>query len=116
MKYFIAGYGLKCWECTGSENDCSKDTLADHKDEKLKTCDDSMNTCMRTSAEADGETGVVSLCNTKEICDVAKKACEDSGECEVGCCTTDECNASSALSSSVILLAACSVFGLGLLK
>ena len=71
---------------------------------------------MRTWAEADGKTGVSSTCTTKAACELAEEVCDKSGECEVGCCDTDECNASSALSFSVILLAGCSVFSLGLLK
>lgn len=112
----MVGYGLKCWECNGSEDDCSKEKLADHKDERLKTCGDDNDSCMKSKAEVDGNTAVVSSCSTKEACKLAQEVCEKSGECEVGCCDSDECNASSALSFSVILMAACSAFGLALLK
>lgn len=75
---------------------------------------------MRTWGKKDDETTVGNMCTTKESCDKTKKVCDDAdgddGECAVGCCDTDECNASSAVSFSVILMTACSVFGLALMK
>ena len=71
---------------------------------------------MKTATEVDGTIGVISQCSTKTTCETAKELCEKSDECEVGCCDSDECNASSSLFVSVILMAACSVFGLALLE
>lgn len=118
IKHFIVGYGLKCYECTGTDETCSKDKLEGDKDTYLKTCADSMDKCMRVWSEKDDKTGVWNSCANEDMCDTNEKSCDESdeGKCAVGCCDSDECNASSRLSFSVILMAACSVFGLALLK
>lgn len=117
-KRFIVGYGLKCYVCGPSEDDCEKDKLEGDKDKYLKECTGGLDRCMRIWGKNDDKTSVANSCTNESGCKLAKEACEnpDEGECKAACCEDDECNASSTVSFSVILMAACSVVGLALLK
>ena len=115
---FSSAYGLKCYDCTGTQDDCAKDKLEADKEKKLITSPAISDTCMRTWAKKDGNTVVTNSCVSKSVCDTSKKACDDNseGDCAVGCCQTDECNASSSVSFSAFVIAVCSAVGLALLK
>lgn len=83
----------------------------------LTNCDASMNRCMRIWREKGGEKEVENKCTNEHTCDGEKEACQDSsGKCKLSCCDQSGCNASSAFSSNVFVMTACSVLGLGLLK
>ena len=74
---------------------------------------------MRLWAKKDDETKVAETCTTKALCDAAKKACDDNtddGDCAVGCCDSDYCNAGWSASFGVFLMTVCSVLSLALLK
>ena len=74
----------------------------------LKTC--TLDTCMRRHGTGLDIHSVTASCTSKDLCEKAKKACEESGEdCGVLCCTTDRCNAGSYHSTSVYLLIICSL-------
>lgn len=111
-------YSLKCYVCEGTEDDCSKKKLEADKDSKSIECPSEMNECMRVWAKKDGKTRVENSCINSFGCDLAKKACDDvkDGECAVGCCDSDYCNAGSSVSVSVILMTVSSALGLALLK
>lgn len=122
-KPFIVGYGLKCYSCGGKEDDCTKDKLEGDKDKKSMTCPDGMDRCVRSwmKKKDDDDAMVANSCSSETLCKEAEEVCkkaedDDEGECAIGCCEGDYCNASSTVSFSVILLAACSMFGLALLK
>ncbi|KAL9985430.1 hypothetical protein ACROYT_G007839 [Oculina patagonica] len=118
MAVIATGYSLKCYSCIPKEEgDCETDKL--DKDKDTMTCPDGMDKCMRTwGKDKDGKEMVANSCSNQATCDTAEEACKEpeEGECKVGCCDSDECNASSTVSFSVILMAACSVFGLALMK
>ncbi|KAL9971783.1 hypothetical protein ACROYT_G017990 [Oculina patagonica] len=122
---------MKCFSCTGTEDECAKDKLEVDKAKYVVTCPSSSDRCMKTWAKKDDETHVVNSCASKAVCDATKKkACDDykGGESAVSCCDTDECNAGSAglptvaikctndastsVSFSVFLMAVSSVLGL----
>ncbi|PFX20614.1 uncharacterized protein LOC111336682 [Stylophora pistillata] len=111
-------HSLKCYVCLGTEDDCSKKKLEANKDSKSKDCPPGMNECMRVWAKKDGNTAVANSCSNSLGCDAAKKVCDDlkDGECVVGCCDSDYCNAGSSVSVSVILMTVSSALGLALLK
>ena len=74
--------------------------------------------CSRTWSKVKDVTAVVQSCATEASCDLLKKQCDDAkdGDCAVGCCDTDLCNAGSIVSFSVSLMTVCSALGLALLK
>ena len=114
---FILVYGLKCYDCIGSDKTCSKDALkADNS--KEKTCTIGMDKCIRIWSKKDGDTGVINSCSNEALCKSFKDKCDESteGDCAVGCCDTDLCNAGSPVSFSMILMTVCSALGLALVK
>ena len=96
----ILADGLKCYVCTGTEEECAMDKLEADKAKYLKTCPSSNDRCIRIWSKKDGTTEVTSFCASNAICDATKKTCDDvdvkDGQCVVSCCATDECNAGSA--------------------
>ncbi|KAL9953716.1 hypothetical protein ACROYT_G041172 [Oculina patagonica] len=111
-------YGLKCYTCIGTDDSCSKGEL--EKDSSRETtCPSGWNICTRTWAkDDDGNTAVVQSCGTDATCKLLKDKCDEVavGECAIGCCDTDLCNAGSSVSFSVFLMTICSILGLALLK
>ncbi|XP_022778233.1 uncharacterized protein LOC111319754 [Stylophora pistillata] len=107
-------HSLKCYVCEGTEDDCSKKKLEANKDSNSQDCPSGMNECMRVWAKKDGKTAVANSCSNSLGCDAAKKVCDDAkdGECAVGCCDSDYCNAGSSVSVSVILMTVSSALGL----
>ena len=61
-------------------------------------------------------------CAAKSTCDLDKSFCDQDSkdildyQCEVSCCSEDECNTSSYFTANIILLTVSSVLGLALLK
>ena len=108
---------LKCYECTGSEDDCAKSTLQSNQDKYLKTCPLGADKCFRTFLEKDGTTLVNHDCTNQLGCDLAQTVCDNAEgvTCKVGCCDEDACNVGSHVSFNVILLSVCSALGLTLL-
>ncbi|XP_078377340.1 uncharacterized protein LOC144660559 isoform X3 [Oculina patagonica] len=108
-------YGLKCYTCIGTEDACAKDKLDSSKE---TSCPSGMDKCMRTWAKKDDATAVVNSCSNDASCKAAQDVCDKSsdGECAVGCCDTDLCNAGSHISFSVFLMTVCAALGLALLK
>ena len=115
---FHLAYGIKCYQCIGTEEACAKDKLEADKKNKVVTCGPLLDRCMRTWVKKDDVARVVNSCSQKILCEAAEKLCDDSseGDCAVGCCETDECNAGSSVSFSVFMITVCSVLGLALLK
>lgn len=114
--------GLKCYECLGNEDTCSKSTLEKNKDTKLFDCgSSSTKRCSRLWKKTDTNTTVFSECSNVEDCEAVKRGCDDfkdkfdNYDCAIGCCDTDACNAGSAVSTSVFLLIVSSVVGLALM-
>ncbi|KAL9985367.1 hypothetical protein ACROYT_G007761 [Oculina patagonica] len=110
-------YSLKCYSCLefgkpSEENTvCSKSKMETNEAKYVKTC--ALDTCIRRHGTGLDIHSVTASCTSKDLCEAAKKACEESGEdCGVACCTTDRCNAGSYLSYSVFLMTVCSVLGL----
>ncbi|KAJ7394130.1 hypothetical protein OS493_003808 [Desmophyllum pertusum] len=110
---------LKCYECTGNDDTCSKSTLEKDQDKYLKEC--SGDRCYRQWLHKDGATSVANTCSSQLGCGLAEALCkslEDGNDvdCASACCSTDACNAGSTASISVLLLTVCSFIGLALLK
>ncbi|PFX22136.1 uncharacterized protein LOC111334609 [Stylophora pistillata] len=120
-------YGLRCYQCSGKEADCTKEILEGNKTKYTVTCTTGADTCMRMWGQMEGDDiSVTNTCSTKQSCDEVKKKCEDNElrdendqklkKCAIACCSSDECNGSSKVSLGMILMAACSIFGLALIK
>ncbi|KAL9985363.1 hypothetical protein ACROYT_G007757 [Oculina patagonica] len=62
------GPGLKCFVCSGNEDDCKKSTLEGDKDKYLKTCNLGEDKCMRAWGNKDGEITVTSSCASQHDC------------------------------------------------
>jgi len=106
---------LKCYDCIGSEADCSKEEL--QKDNsKETTCPSGMDMCMRVWAKSGDAKAVVNSCTNDSLCKLAENAKCQVDDCAVGCCDTDLCNAGSPVSFSVFLMTVCTALGLALLK
>ncbi len=113
---FISVYGLKCYTCIGTDETCSKSEL-EKDSSKETTCPSGFDKCMRTWAKKDSNTAVVQSCSNDAACTTTKDACDNGdGDCAVGCCDSDLCNAGSPVSFSVFLMTVCSALGLALLK
>ena len=113
----LSAFALKCYECSGTEDTCSKSKL--ESDKKYETeCTSGADKCMRTWLHKDGNTAVGQTCTNQLGCDLAQTVCDnvDSDvDCKVGCCSDDLCNAGSPLSFSIFLMTVCSALGLALL-
>ena len=79
------------------------------------TCPSRMDKCMRTWTKVNDVKEVINSCSNEDICKTYEDAKCD-GNCAVGCCDTDLCNAGSPVSFSVFLMTVCSALGLVLLK
>jgi len=101
----------------GTDKTCSKEKLQED-DSKQTICHLGMDKCMRTWVKKDSDTLVVNSCGNDAECKELKEKCDDAkdGECAVGCCDSDLCNAGSSVSFSVFLMTVCSALGLALLK
>ena len=115
---FISAYSLKCYSCSGTEEECSKSKLEANKASMSVDCSD--GECMRTWVKKDNHnvTKVQNSCSDSSTCEEIKKSCDEfkDGKCAVGCCDSDYCNAGSSYSSSVILMIVTSALGLALLN
>ncbi|RMX49499.1 hypothetical protein pdam_00024759 [Pocillopora damicornis] len=109
-------YSLKCYVCTGTEEQCSKSKLEANKASRSVDC--SGGECIRFWGKKDDVTLVINSCGGSSTCAKTKEACDQvkDGKCAVGCCDSDYCNAGSSYSSSVILITVTSALGLALLK
>ena len=115
---FWSVMALKCYKCTGTEDDCAKSTLQNNQNKYLKECPLAADKCFRTFLEKDGTTSVNNDCTNQWGCDLAQSVCDNyAGDitCKVGCCDEDACNVGSHVSFNVILLSVCSALGLTLL-
>ena len=108
---------LKCYTCSGTEDDCKKSTLEGDKDKYLQTCAPGQDKCMRSFLKKDSATLVENTCTTQLGCNREQISCgQYSGvTCKVACCDQDECNVGSHASFNVFLLTVCSALGLALL-
>ena len=114
---------LKCYTCSGTEDDCKKSTLESNKGKYLGDCGEGNDKqCMRVFRKKDSATLVENSCTDQVGCNTAIIRCgeydDDRGvTCKVGCCKEDECNVGSLVSFNVFLymLTVCSALGLALL-
>ena len=108
---------LKCYVCSGTEDDCKKSTLEGDKDKYLIECSAGNDKCMRSFLKKDSATFVANGCNDQVGCNKAIIGCGQYNDvtCKVSCCDDDECNVGSHVSFNFILLTACSTLGLTLL-
>ena len=110
---------LKCYECSGTEDECKKSALESDKDKYLMTCPLGADRCIRSFLKKDSVTVVTNDCTSQFGCDLSQSFCDEFEEndvtCKVGCCDEDECNVGSRVSLNVILLTVCSALGLALL-
>ena len=108
---------LKCYKCSGTEDDCKKSTLEGNKDKYLITCPDEEDKCLRLFLKKDRSTAVVNACTNQAGCVLLEAFCDnvDDLTCKVGCCGKDACNVGSHVSFNVILLTVSSALGLALL-
>jgi len=102
---------LKCYVCSGTEDDCKKSTLEGDKNKYLIECGKGYDKCMR-EFKKDSTAWVKNSCSNWSGCYQAKTVC---GQCEVSCCDEDECNVGSHVSFNVFLLTVCFALGLALL-
>ena len=92
---------------------CSKSKLESNQTKYSMECGDLFNRCLRQEGEVLGIKGVSASCSTEAFCDSSKTACDNLDICkDVACCDTDNCNAGSAVFSSVFSMAVCCVVGL----
>ena len=81
------------------------------------TCPSGADKCMRTWAKQGDVTAVGQSCTNDAGCKAAEAVCDKAGgDCKVGCCDTDLCNAGSPVAFSMFLMTVCSALGLALLK
>ena len=82
------------------------------------TCPDGFDKCIRTWAKKDDVTVVSNTCSNEATCKTLTEGCDKAtdGDCAVGCCDKDLCNAGSPVSFSVFLMTVCSALALALLK
>ena len=108
---------LKCYVCTGTEDECSKDKLKGDSSKQM-ACPTGKDQCTRFWSKKDDKTVVVQSCGDDKVCKDLKAKCDKitDGKCAVGCCKTNLCNAGSPVSFSVFLMTVCSALGLALLK
>ena len=111
---------LKCYICIEFGDDaCSKEKLEGNPAKYSENCSSFLNydRCMRTKSEALGIKAVSTSCATQDTCSASESACDKTETCkDVVCCDTDNCNAGSAVSFSVFLVAICYAVGLALMK
>ena len=118
----LSGFALKCYDCNGNEDTCSKSKLEGDKDTYLKSCWPEADRCFRRWEKIDAVIGVKNGCNTQSGCKTLEASCKaaedtsDNYDCEVGCCSDDECNAGSSVTFSFFLLTVCTVLSLALMK
>ena len=93
---------------------CSKSKLESNQTKYSMDCGDlSINRCFRQETEVVGIKAVSAGCSTESDCDTFKTVCDNLDICkDVACCDTDNCNAGSAVFSSVFSMAVCCVVGL----
>ncbi|XP_020616232.1 uncharacterized protein LOC110054220 [Orbicella faveolata] len=108
---------LKCYRCSGTEDDCKKSTLEGEKSKYLIDCDSSYDKCMRTFLKKDSATLVSNSCTNQLGCNQEIIGCGQYNDvtCKVSCCDEDACNVGSNVSFNVFLLTAFSILGLALL-
>ena len=59
---------LKCYQCSGTEDDCKKSTLEGDNDKYLKTCSSGEDKCIRGYLEKDGASLVSNDCSSQIGC------------------------------------------------
>jgi len=108
---------LKCYVCSGTEDDCEKSTLEGDIGKYLKDCGGGNDKCMRSFLKKDSATLVSNSCTNELGCNTAILSCGQYNDvtCKVSCCDEDACNAGSHVSLNIILLTTCSALGLALL-
>ena len=113
---------MKCYQCSGNEDTCSKNKLESDKDSYLKECPFIGDRCGRSWTKRGDVNTVENDCANKASCDAAKKICDERKDsikdykCGVSCCFSDGCNAGSPVTFSFFLLIVSSVLGLALMK
>jgi len=115
LSNLISVSALKCYNCIGTEADCSKDELKKDSS-KETTCSLGLDRCMRLWNKDGDAKAVINSCSNELLCKIAKDAKCDKDDCAAGCCDTDLCNAGSPVSFSVFLMTVCTALGLALLK
>ena len=113
---------MKCYQCVGTEDTCSKSRLESNKAIYLKECPSIADRCARSWSRRGDVNAVGNDCANEAVCDAAKEFCDKLKDsikdykCGVGCCTGDGCNAGSPVTFSFFLLIVSSVLGLALMK
>ena len=108
---------LKCYVCSGTEDDCKKSTLEGDKDKYLIECGKDYDKCLRAFLKKDSATLVENTCSNQLGCNqnIIKCGQYNGVTCKVSCCDEDECNVGSHVSFNVFLLTVCFALGLALL-
>ena len=89
---------LKCYECSSEEENCKHNSV---------TCKLGRDRCMKASLAEGGKHAVVKGCRTTDVCSKGGLICsvlkKEYGltECDVNCCSTDNCNHSSKNSQTM---------------
>ena len=93
---------LKCYSCSGTEDDCKKSTLEGDKDKYLGERSSGEDKCMRTFLKKGSATYVENDCSKEVDCNRAIIQCGlySGVTCKVSCCDDDECNVGSHVSST----------------
>ena len=113
---------MKCYQCSGNEDTCSKSKLESDKDTYLKECSYGFDRCARGWTKSGDVNTVENICANEAICEAAKVLCDKRKDtvkdykCGVGCCSSDGCNSGSPVTFSFFLLIVSSVLGLALMK
>jgi hypothetical protein len=108
--------GVKGWEWTShSEPKCNDPFEAESMEQLKQECGMLQNTCMKTSAKAKGVSVVTRSCSTKApgMDDACKSIGSggDEGEAANCYCSTELCNGSQGLKTSMGVLAAFGILG-----
>ena len=66
---------LKCYSCSGTEDDCKKSTLEGNKDKYLIECSAGLDKCLRRFRKKDSATLVLNTCSDQLGCNSAIIGC-----------------------------------------
>ena len=102
MEHFPTGVTFKCFQCSGSIQECNSMSA------KNVTCETGQDRCLKKMMSKDGKESGIYGCASSLDCRAAEASCTAVGEdnaratCTYECCNTTSCNR--PLAKSMVLL------------